>query len=307
MRAVTGSAELRSFASSDLGEPLHPLGTIELPMPYEPTDPTFLHSCAERVREAATPRRRRSASRPVASEAELALRAHPLHSAPARERLVAAYQELQKVRAEIHRLETSATRRSTSLAVRFDSVLDVMNILGALHDWSLTSTGRLVASLYHECDMAIALALQRGVFDGLDPPAFAAALSTFTYEERRPDPPRPPAPPSAAVMASIGSIEAIVGEIQGVERSRGVRLTRSTDRGFIRLADEWVRGRPLTEATESLSAGDFVRNIKVLIDLSGQIATAAPHRGTRAVAREAVELMARGVVTADLEGGEGLR
>jgi ATP-dependent RNA helicase HelY len=176
-----------------------------------------------------------------------------------------------------------------------------MSALGALHDWALTTSGRLLAALYHECDLAIALALQRGLLDELEPPDLAAVLATFTYEERRPDPPRPPAPPTRIAAARIEAIETLVAEIQGVERSRGVQLTRNLDRGFARLAAEWVRGRPLTETTETMAAGDFVRNVKLLIDLAGQIATVATHSRTRAAASSVVEQMARGVVTADLD------
>jgi ATP-dependent RNA helicase HelY len=301
LRLVTPEGEVRTLRSGDLSTPLHPIGDLELPVPYEPTKRSFIEACAAQLSLLAGGAVRRSPPAVPPTEAEAALRAHPLHDAPDRARRCAALLELRNLRAEIVRLESATRRRSESLQRRFDAVLDAMSALGALHDWALTTSGRLLAALYHECDLAIALALQRGLLDELEPPDLAAVLATFTYEERRPDPPRPPAPPTRIAAARIEAIETLVAEIQGVERSRGVQLTRNLDRGFARLAAEWVRGRPLTETTETMAAGDFVRNVKLLIDLAGQIATVATHSGTRAAASSVVEQMARGVVTADLD------
>ena len=50
-------------------------------------------------------------------------------------------------------------------------------------------------------------------------------------------------------------------------------------------------------ADEELSAGDFVRNIRQLIDLCGQIGKAAPVAATRAAARDAAEALRHGIIT----------
>jgi ATP-dependent RNA helicase HelY len=47
---------------------------------------------------------------------------------------------------------------------------------------------------------------------------------------------------------------------------------------------------------EDLTGGDFVRTIKQLVDLLGQIASVAPDPATRAAAAAAVDLAFRGVV-----------
>jgi len=45
-----------------------------------------------------------------------------------------------------------------------------------------------------------------------------------------------------------------------------------------------------------VSAGDFVRNIKVLIDLLRQVAVVAPDARTRATAERGADALGRGVV-----------
>jgi hypothetical protein len=56
---------------------------------------------------------------------------------------------------------------------------------------------------------------------------------------------------------------------------------------------------------EELSGGDFVRNIKQLIDLLRQIAEVAPDAATRSTAAAASEALFRGVVAASSTVGDG--
>ena len=49
---------------------------------------------------------------------------------------------------------------------------------------------------------------------------------------------------------------------------------------------------------EDLSGGDFVRNVKQLIDLLRQVGDAAPNDATRRTANQAAERCFRGVVSA---------
>ena len=55
---------------------------------------------------------------------------------------------------------------------------------------------------------------------------------------------------------------------------------------------------------EELSGGDFVRNMKQLIDLLRQIAVIAPSAQTRADAERAGEMLLRGVVAVSSAIGE---
>ncbi len=57
-------------------------------------------------------------------------------------------------------------------------------------------------------------------------------------------------------------------------------------------------------ADEDLSGGDFVRNVKLLIDLLGQVAEAAPNPATARTARQATDQILRGVVAASSVAGE---
>jgi ATP-dependent RNA helicase HelY len=55
---------------------------------------------------------------------------------------------------------------------------------------------------------------------------------------------------------------------------------------------------------EEHSGGDFIRNVKQLIDLLRQIGDVAPQRATATTARQAAEALHRGIVAASGEVGE---
>ncbi len=74
--------------------------------------------------------------------------------------------------------------------------------------------------------------------------------------------------------------------------------SRPPDPGFVGLAHAWAAGQDLDEILEDgrLSGGDFVRNIKQLIDLLRQLASVAPLTATRVTAHAAADALQRGVV-----------
>jgi ATP-dependent RNA helicase HelY len=66
------------------------------------------------------------------------------------------------------------------------------------------------------------------------------------------------------------------------------------------FAHAWAAGEELAEVIEDdeISGGDFVRNVKQLIDLLRQIGDLAPDPATGKSARAAADRLLRGVVVA---------
>ena len=69
------------------------------------------------------------------------------------------------------------------------------------------------------------------------------------------------------------------------------------------LAHAWAAGESLDVviADEDLTGGDFVRNIKTLIDLLRQIGEVAPVAATARAARAAADALYRGIVAVSSE------
>ncbi|MGH2685039.1 MAG: DEAD/DEAH box helicase, partial [Actinomycetota bacterium] len=169
-----------------------------------------------------------------------------------------------------------------------------------LEGWELTDAGQRLASIYHECDLLVAEALGAGLFDDLDPAAMAGLTSVFTYEHRSKETPSPPWFPSPRVRERWLEIERLAEELREAEEDAGLPLTRLPDATFFALAHAWAAGEGLEHILEEeeLSGGDFVRNVKQLIDLLRQLSDAAESPATAAVARQAADRLFRGVVAA---------
>ena len=189
---------------------------------------------------------------------------------------------------------------SESLARRFDRVLRILESWDYLDDWKLTEAGKTLARLFHECDLLVAEALRRGLLDDLDAAAFAALVSVFTYEHRSPEAPPAPWFPSPSVRRRWLAIEKLGRQLNEIEDEAGLPATRAPDPTFAAVAYAWAAGEAFADVVEEeeLSGGDFVRNVKQLIDLLRQLALLAPAASTRSVATEAADRLFRGVVAA---------
>ena len=129
----------------------------------------------------------------------------------------------------------------------------------------------------------------------------AALASTFTYEARRPEG-RPEEPwfPSPRLKRRWAELDTMATELNLAEEEAGLPLTRRPDPGFVAQAHAWAAGEELADVIleEGLSGGDFVRNVKQLIDLVRQLGQMAPEPATAKAAREAADRLFRGVVAA---------
>jgi ATP-dependent RNA helicase HelY len=176
----------------------------------------------------------------------------------------------------------------------------VLEAWGYLDGWALTPKGERLARLYHECDLLIAETLHTGVLDDIDPAALAGLSSVFSYEHRSPAPPKAPWFPSATARARYAEVERLGRELNADEHEASLPLTRSPDPGFVALAHAWAAGEALDDVLEDedISGGDFVRNVKQLIDLLRQVGDASPQHATKQAARAAADELFRGVIAA---------
>ncbi len=198
----------------------------------------------------------------------------------------------------IGRLEEQIHSRTESLARQFDRVLRVLELWGYVDGWSLTEAGAVLASTYHEADLLIAESVRVGLFDDLDPDAVASLASVFTFETRGREAAPPPKYPSPRLRERSMAIADLAAELNRAEKEAGLPPTRQPDIGFVSVGHAWSAGEELDDllAEHEMSGGDFVRNIKQLIDLLRQFALIAPDASTRDAAAEAARRLFRGVV-----------
>ena len=209
-------------------------------------------------------------------------------------------------RDEAHRLLSSsygqwqAPPGSVSLTALLDRRLAVLEQRGFIDGWSMTEAGHTLASIYHESDLLAAEALRGGLFDGLDPALLAGVVSAFTFEARRSGD-ESPEPRQKVVVDRLGRLAGLAAELRADERRVGLRRTRHPDPGLARAVIAWGKGSTLDTVLRDtdIAPGDFVRNVRQVIDLVRQLAQVAPEPKTRDAAQLAVALLRRGVVGAD--------
>ena len=301
LRATGTSAHQVNLDAENAGAPLVPLARIELPVPYQPRDPGYRREAANLLKRL-NPKRLRRPERPAGRSAEpdprAALQAHPLHHHPDRDQLLAGHRSASRLERELADLDRQIGRRGAGLVRHFNGILAVLEETDHVEGWSLTPAGRRLRRIYHECDLLISIALERGLFDGLTPPGIAAFASCLTHEHRSSEPPPPPVLPTSQLRGRVDSLHQLWTELVVRERRHRVPQTREPEPGFAAAAHAWAEGRELEGILdEDLTGGDFVRNVRQLIDLLRQLAEVAEDPETRAAARSASESLLRGVVT----------
>ena len=182
-------------------------------------------------------------------------------------------------------------------------MLAVLESWGYVDDWQLLPSGELLSRLNTEGDLVVAEALRTGLLDDLDVAPLAAVVSCFVYQRRGPDSDDPMPPrrwPDPSVRKRVIAIERIWKDLSLTERDQRLRETRRPDPGFTAAIYAWAEGDELADILEDeeMTGGDFVRNVKQVIDLLRQIADVAPEAATAATAARG-----RGVVPARRGGG----
>jgi ATP-dependent RNA helicase HelY len=307
MRVHAIGTKGRSFSidSRDFTEPPVRVGEVAMPVPFNPNNRSFQQEVVRQLRRLPTGRSGPGRRRP---RVEAKAPDHPVASCPDRATHVRAAVQVERIGRELADLDRRIGSSAGSVARRFDAVLGLLEGWGFVRDWSLTDRGELLVRTYHESDLLLAEAVARGLFDDLDPPAVAALASCVTYEHRSRIPPPPPWFPSPDVRARFEQLERIGRDLQAAERAADLPETRLPDPTFAGLAHAWASGTDLATVLddEDLSGGDFVRNVRQLIDLLRQLAGSAPQGATRRAADAAADGLFRGVVAASSLIGSGV-
>ncbi|WP_018680832.1 DEAD/DEAH box helicase [Actinokineospora enzanensis] len=302
---------------SDFPAPVAPLGRVRLPKQVDIRSPKSRRDLAATLRatgiEPPERQRKRSGSDDDAELAALrrAMRAHPCHGCQDREAHARWAERHHRLVAETEAMERKVAATTHSLARAFDRIRALLAERGYLAPGTgerageqvVTEHGRRLARLYSESDLLAAECLRHGVWDGLGPAELAAVVSALVYEARR-DGTMEARVPGGAVSDALTATARLWAELESDERHHRLERTRQPDAGFAWTVYRWVRGESLEKvitaadsAGQELSAGDFVRWCRQVIDLLDQIRdVVGPGEPVGKAAAEAVRGIRRGVV-----------
>ncbi|MBA2282971.1 MAG: DEAD/DEAH box helicase [Acidimicrobiia bacterium] len=301
VKAVTARGKMVTLDADDFHDAPVAVAQVDLPEPYAPNTTKFQRAVAARINAVRVPRHHARGDEPDTSAVDAAadaMAAHPVHDCPDRKDHLVAAGRAGRLRREVAELKEAVQGRTESLARRFDRVLRLLEAWGYLDGWTLTERGETLGRLYHECDLLVAECLHEGVLDGLDRSAVAGLASAFGYEHRSPNPAPAPWFSSSTVRRRFSRMEELCQELHADEETAGLPLTRPPDAGFLAIAHAWAAGQGLEDVLEDedVTAGDFVRVTKQLIDLLRQVGDIAPVPATAGTARDAAEALHRGVI-----------
>jgi len=301
------------LTSADFTGPVTPLGRMRLPKRVDHRVPRVRRDLASSLRNTGIqpptgPGRRARAGLDSAESTELAalrraLRAHPCHGCEDREAHARWAERAARLEKETEQLREKVRATTHSLARAFDRITALLREREYLDGDEVTPQGVVLSRLWGESDLLAAECLRHGIWDELEPAELAAVVSALVYESRRDDGGMPRAP-AGPVANALDATVRLWSELESDERRHRVDRTRAPDFGFAWPVHRWARGQSLaavlTAAAENgqeLSAGDFVRWCRQVIDLLDQLAAVAgPDSPVGRAAKRAVGEVRRGVV-----------
>jgi ATP-dependent RNA helicase HelY len=231
-----------------------------------------------------------------------ALRAHPCHGCADREQHARWAERRNRLARENDGLRQRIEGRTGSLGRTFDRICLLLDERGYLDGEQATPPGRQLARIWSESDLLVAECLRSGAWEGLQPAELVAVVSTLVYEPRR-DESVGEGMPTPAVRDALADTVRIWAALADDEADRGLPRSREPQLGFVWASYRWARqerlDRVLLAAAErgtELSAGDFIRWCKQVLDLLDQIAGAPGGSSVAGAAQAAVSAVRRGVV-----------
>ncbi|ARU46145.1 DEAD/DEAH box helicase [Corynebacterium silvaticum] len=240
------------------------------------------------------------------TELRARIRSHPAHQWDNREDLARIGEKLARAQKETSRLRTTVETATDTLGKTFDRILGLLGELNYVEFIDgvpkVTEEGENLAKIHNESDLLVAQCLKRGIWDGLDPAELAGVVSMCTFENRKETRGEPEAA-TEPMAAAMNNTLRLWDELSVNERRYQLPVTKYPEAGFSLAVHQWTAGAPLgyclaaaAESGAELTAGDFVRQCRQVIDLLEQIRSTAYSNETKKSARSAIEAIRRGVV-----------
>ena len=299
------------------------LGSMPLPKRVEHRQPrvrrdlaSALRSAASTLAEPPSPADKEDAPHdPELAGLRAHLRRHSVHheaGLEARMRDAERYLRIERDNAGLERKIAAATN---SLARTFDRIVALLTergfIRGAGEDCEVTDDGLLLARIYSESDLLVAECLRGASWAGLNSAELAAMVSAVLYETRGSDGPGAPygsAVPTPRLRQALNHTLRLSVELRADEQAHRIGPSREPDDGFVGVVYRWARTGDLASALavadetgngSPMTAGDFVRWCRQVLDLLDQVRNAAPQAELRDAAKHAINVVRRGVVAVD--------
>ncbi len=295
------------LSNADFRGPVPTLGHVRLPKHVDHGSAEVRRQIAATLLAQGIAMPRGGARRDHSEDAEIgvlrvAIRTHPVHGCADRDAHLQWARRRDQLLTENRALTAKVSSAKDSLGNALDRIVGLLRSLGYLQGSRLTDAGRQLSRIWSESDLVVAECLRSDAWSGLGPADLAATVSVLVFEARQ--------------DVSVAAADAQQRRRRRHRRHRPdlVADRRARTRGEPAGdpgARHRVRRRPsrpgptastLTQALaiasssgSELSAGDFVRWCRQVIDLLDQL-QGVDDGTVGQVAGEAVKELRRGVV-----------
>jgi ATP-dependent RNA helicase HelY len=270
------------LSAADFRGDVPSLGRLKLPKHVEHSSPHVRRQIASALLAQGISTGRPSRTRDRGDDEEIALlraavRTHPVHGCADRDAHLQVARRRAGLQHELRALTERVSGARDSLGRAFDRISVLLQRRGFLEGAALTSDGRLLARIWSESDLVVAECVRAGVWDDLGPADLAGAVSVLVFEARQ-DAVAPGRTGSRAAAIAIEESAKVWAAVVADERAFALPETREPDAGFAAAVAAWADGATLTQVLDiaagsgiELSAGDFVRWCRQVIDLLDQL------------------------------------
>jgi ATP-dependent RNA helicase HelY len=222
------------------------------------------------------------------------MKSDPCNQCPEREAHARIAEKGERLVRENAGLIKRIESRTNVIPKTFDRIISVLTELKYIENDALTASGEILTKIYAETDLLIAESLRKGILDNLPAPELIALLSTCVFENRNDKSSSPRIPKS--LNEPLEKLVKTWGELTILESNFSLATQREPDLDFIWQSYRWASGHSLSSILRDseITVGDFVRVIRQLIDLLGQLLNARPEM--RTVIKDALKRIDRGII-----------
>lgn len=222
------------------------------------------------------------------------LKSHPCHQCPDRENHARHHERGDRLSRETEGLRSRMENRTNVIPRTFDQVSSILEELGYVEGEKLSNKGLSLTRIYAESDLLLTEMIYQDLFATTSPADLVGLLSGLIFEGRgeRSKIPRIPKSLENPVKACISTWSKLVY----LEENEGLNPQREPNFDLAWSSYRWANGNSLHSILREteIPVGDFVRNMRQIIDLLGQLMSARSELAT--LAREAIKRIDRGVV-----------
>ncbi|MFM1825545.1 MAG: hypothetical protein RLZZ37_180 [Actinomycetota bacterium] len=298
---VLDNGEGRKIDKRILDSNIGSIGFFDLPSGIDFSKKTIRDEYAKKIRVLAGNRNKKTYDDSDLASFKKRLKDHICHKCPEIQEHLRFGENIERTKNYIKSLEAHLENDFVNLSKKCDQVVDLLMKLDLITSdnskLTLTKWGKFLKQIHSEFDLLIIESLRRNLLNNLTPVQLACLLSGFVYNPRR-DELDIPINIDEIIKNNANQILKLSDEIIETERTFKIINNKSPHFGMANIIKQWcsdVNLKKILQKTE-IAPGDFVRNVKQIIDLLRQIKR-LNISGITNTAEDAILLLDKGVVS----------